>query len=488
MGKHKIKSILVFVFFVLPTFGGGRMVAAANSAQTWFEGVDAVGAMMVDKESPIIVEKELLTFDIQVLPKNYYQSAEERLEYNAKVTAEYTFYNPSAYTVTSKLLFPFGVEASYGDGYYDEGSEGYVEADDTQKYDITVNGNVVEKKIRHTLSNEYDQFELEQDLALICDGYAADDFYFPELPVTRYAFKASGVDTSKYPAACVGFDVPKGVGDYRVYFPERNGFRTLNGGEELRMQAFVKGLSPYDGIGEYKFEAYVFGTPFSDLPSWKFYEDGSVEDGEEIDGNVTLIASTEMTFEEFALSNYPNSQDKTVSKSDWYNALVAELKDGVKDWEFPIVDCYRHSKNFRRSLMRWYEYTITVAPNERIVNAVTAPLYPAINMRYSPSVYEYTYLLSPAKTWKSFGELEIAVNTPYYVTKSNIGGLKKTEKGYSVLLDGLPEGELEFELSTSETPVKNTYAEGCSGCNGQYNTVFLPVVGILAAVMKRKRK
>ena len=81
-------------------------------------------------------------------------------------------------------------------------------------------------------------------------------------------------------------------------------------------------------------------------------------------------------------------------------------------------------------------------------------MYSGIDMSYTPTVYEYTYLLSPASTWKSFGDIDITINTPYYLTESTIDGFEKTEDGYSLHLDCLPEGELIFSLSTEENPTK----------------------------------
>ena len=60
-------------------------------------------------------------------------------------------------------------------------------------------------------------------------------------------------------------------------------------------------------------------------------------------------------------------------------------------------------------------------------SGVTAPIYPGINGYYSPSIYDYTYLLSPAKTWSEFGTLDIVVNTLFYITESSIEG-KETRK------------------------------------------------------------
>ena len=126
------------------------------------------------------------------------------------------------------------------------------------------------------------------------------------------------------------------------------------------------------------------------------------------------------------------------------------------------------------SLMRWYEYEITLEPGQRIVNAVTAPIYPSINTNYEPDVFGYTYLLSPAKTWKSFGELEIVVNAPYFISNSSIDGFTKTETGYTVKLDGLPDGELTFDLATSEKPVRKV---------SPYQVVFTVVIVVICVVI-----
>ena len=59
---------------------------------------------------------------------------------------------------------------------------------------------------------------------------------------------------------------------------------------------------------------------------------------------------------------------------------------------------------------------------------------------------------TPAKTWAQFGELEVVVKTPYYMTESGIDGFTKTDGEYALTLPGLPEKELSFTLSESEHP------------------------------------
>ena len=151
-------------------------------------------------------------------------------------------------------------------------------------------------------------------------------------------------------------------------------------------------------------------------------------------------------FKDYALRGY--DENSGILESDWYNAQVELLRLGSEIWGNGLVQI--EAGVF--SLMRWYEYTITLEPGQTLKNAVTAPLYPAIDADYTPSIYAYTYLLSPAKTWTQFGELDITVNTPYYMTECGIDGFTRTDSGYALTLPGLPEGELTFTLSEAERP------------------------------------
>ncbi len=439
--KKRLSRIGACILCLLLSMSTSPLTAFANSAQSWFEGVDGNGAIMTDAESPIVVEKERLTFEIQEFPQSHYEEKEEYLAYSAKVTAEYTFYNPSEYTVTAKLLFPFGNAPYYASGYYaDDGS--YQKVDDTDKYEITVDGVPVERKIRHTLSNGMGGFDLETDMPPLQENFIEDEFYRPDLTVTKYTFEISGIQTGTYHTAAVATDIPKGVDDYRVCLPNINGVHIQKDGD-MRIHT---GMRQTDR----QFDLYVFGTPLSAIPQWRVYEDGGVEDGEEIDGNVELTNTEMTTFQAFALEK--RSEESAVSEQDWYNAVVSSLNESQKNnSDYPIVYDHRDEYSFDRRLMRWYEYEIVLAPNTRIVNAVTAPMYPAIDLDYEPPIYEYTYLLSPAKTWKSFGELEIVIDTPYYITESS-EEFQAIEGGYTVTLEGLPEGELTFTLCTVEEP------------------------------------
>ena len=168
-----MKRTLISLLALLLLAGVMLVPANANSAQSKWEGVDQSGAIIVDGDSPIVVEREVLTFDLQQFPQSYYREVEDFLAYTGKVTAEYTFYNPSDMTVTATLLFPFGCEAQYGI-FYDESTR--LDHVDAEKYDILIDGEPIEKTLRHSLSFYGTQFDLETDLGLLSDSLVQDDF------------------------------------------------------------------------------------------------------------------------------------------------------------------------------------------------------------------------------------------------------------------------------------------------------------------------
>ena len=416
-------ALLLGAVLIQPTY--------ANSAQRHWSGTSGTGTLVKDKDCPLAVDKELLTFDVQEFPKNYYNSAEEFLTYTGKVTAEYTFRNPADYTVTATLVFPFGNLPHYGEYIYDSYTGKHTAALETDRFGVAVNGKPIEATVRHTLKDRGTPFSLDTDMPRLADGYISDSFFRPELPVWVQQYSVEGIGAENQ-AATAAFVLREDSSKTRVLWEEKSGIATLKDG--IRISGWTK-------TGD-TLTVYIFGEPPKDGIAWSLYENGACK--KKIDGNITLKYSEQMTFRDFAFREYDNSSG--ISESDWYNAQVAFMNDGSKDWMYGGISTEKSAF----SLMRWYEYTLTLEPGQTLTNTVTAPLYPAIDAGYTPSIYTYTYLLSPAKTWAQFGELKIVVNTPYYMTENNQGSFSRTEKGYGLTLPGLPEKELTFTLSESE--------------------------------------
>lgn len=438
----KTKPAIVLVLCAIFSFLTMR-TASANSAPKWWSGVDANGTMSFDTHCPITVENELLTLNIPDFPK----SGGKNDGYNANVTAQYTFYNPTNNTVTARLAFPFGKAPHYNSG------------GGVNKYDITVNGSVVEKTVRHTLNGN--KFDLEKDLPLIVDEYKSDYFYRPDLPVTKYTVEILDYDES-YKNASIGFDFS--------FFESNRVIMSYNRDSPI---AYGHRLGVYIGSQKY-ITFYILGEQVQ--PKYSFYEDGGCKTGEEISGEAKIVSTEEMTFEELVFEAY--DEDSAVLKVDWYNAVIDNIKHSSRTLNISEF-------NVNGRLMRWYEYEITLAPKERIVNTVTAPLYPDIDENYKPEKYIYTYLLSPAKRWADFGALNIVINTPFYMLNNT--EFEKTDFGYELSFDGLPNKELEFTLSSKENPRKSVSI---------WDLIYvipicifaMPVIALIVGIVKAQRK
>lgn len=433
------KALSLVIAFILAF---ATIPASANSAQTYFFGSDSMGAILTG-ESPIVVEHEELTFQIPGFPESYYESFEDFMRYNSFVSASYSFYNPSDYTVTAKLLFPFGARPNYGYG-------GELQAD-TEKYGVLVNGERIESTLRHSFSR-FGEFDLEKDLQKLHDDYIVDDFYRPDLPVTEYSFCVKDLASD---SATALFTVPAQSGRTKVYFPMCC-MSTIKDDGTTELGAHVE-------TGDI-LTIYAIGEAFAEPVMWKFTDHTDGKD-KPVNGTAELMEAKSMTLYDFAMCCYEPGE---VSEIDWYNAIVAELQEldaeGALYFDFTFDLTY--------SLLRWYEYELTLEPGERIDNTVTAPLYPSIDLNYEPPVYLYQYLLSPAKTWTDFGTLTVTVATPYLMIEPD-SAFTKTAAGYTANYDGLPDGELLFKLSTEEKPQK---------AENPYRWFFLRIVLLIGAV------
>lgn len=426
------KKITAGILLLLLLAGGCAQPAYANSAQRHWSGTDVTGAVVTGEDCPIVVERELLTFDVQEFPEQYYPDTDSFLAYTGKVTAEYTFRNPADYTVTATLVFPFGDPPHYGEYIYDQAAGRPFDVSDALKYGVTLDGKPIEAAVRHTLKTRHTSFSLDEDLPKLADSYICDSFFVPDMPVRVQRYSVTGID-EEYGAATAAFVINADSAKTRVLCEKQTGGARLKKGSQASCW-----VQNGDTI-----TVYIFGELPKEELIWTLYENGACE--KVIEGTVSSEFS-EMTFKDYALRGY--DENSGILESDWYNAQVELLRLGSEIWGNGLVQI--EAGVF--SLMRWYEYTITLEPGQTLKNAVTAPLYPAIDADYTPSIYAYTYLLSPAKTWTQFGKLDITVNTPYYMTECGIDGFTRTDGGYALTLPGLPEGELTFTLSEAERP------------------------------------
>lgn len=443
--------------------------AFANSAESYWEGVSASGVLVTDGECPLVVEHETLTFDIAAFPSPYGSTE----EYDASVSAEYTFYNPSDMTVTANLLFPFGIDPYYMERYDPEKGED-VTPDYTEKYGAQVDGAAVQTVVRHSYwSGSLYNFDPAEEMAKLQDNYNTESFFAYDLPVYVYTYRAE-VDRQTYRTARAATYFADGAFEETRFMIENLGGWSSD----------ENGNAGYASVHISDAEittVYVFGKDVGEL-EWKFYENGSLE--KEIKGTMTVIDRTSTTFGALAMQAYDPASG--VAEHDWFNAIVAQLEESGKP--MGLYDTYQ-SWDVSKNLLQWYEYKITLAPEQRLTNTVTAPLYPNINGSFEPFVYSFEYFLSPASLWKQFGTLDIYINTPYVMVREQKGEYSiapdqwtKTDAGYELHLSGLPEKDLIFSLSEAENPERVVTAYTYLGIGMIVAGVLLAIIGVLTVL------
>ena len=416
---RKRLAIVAAAVLLLSVFTAG--IASANSAVSRWQGEKTISSAYLTGPSPIIVEHEKLTFDIPQL-SNIGDSKAVSF-----VTAEYTFYNPEDYAVSARLVFPFDEN-----GYYCY----YQESVDSLKNNITINGQVIERKLRYTYCNDVG-FNVEKDLPRISDEYREDEFYRPDLPVQ--VFNYSITDIGGYNYLYIGFERNTKTTDYRMILDYDDSYVERHGWTDT--------IKAYIGKGE-NMTLYIMGEPLAEAPVPVFNSDYPIP--KDVEGKYEVSEEPSITLEEM-IRRIVQIKDPYM-ECDRYNYFVDAAND--TSYRGALADIRRLSKYNKIS---WYQYDMEIDPRERIVNSVTAPLCPDVDGHKNPRVCTYKYLLSPASTWKSFGDLEVYVNSPLYIiddAKTTIGTMSPLEegKGYYLHLDSLPGTELEFSMSTSPDP------------------------------------
>lgn len=424
--KRKLFVIAALVV-VLAAALSAMPATFANSALMYWEGVTSTGALVMDEDCPLVVNSETLVFDIPHFPADYayYSSSDEKWDdYDAKVSAAYEFENPTDYEVTARLAFPFGTTFDYSaDALYL-----------SDRYFVTADGEQVEKKVRYSFVNDIwsGSFSAQGAVSALKDERTESGRINENATVLKVRYKASGAPYQQYE---LRFKMPD-RDDVCVIAPPYNYCR-IDSERVEEFGLFVKNGYWYDFAIVYTGEEPEFVL-------------SAIKDDKEVDCEITRNVIGKTTLSGYADENYPFDDESESAKTDWFNIVVDYLSGSqglATSFDGNGSDLF-----VERHVMYWYEYDLVVPAGETVVNTVTAPLLPDINKMYSPNIYKYEYLLSPAKVWAEFGRLDIQINTPYYVLDAEEKGFVKTEKGYSASFDALPDGELTFEVSESADP------------------------------------
>lgn len=444
MKKNTVIKILMSVLTVFMT----GIHVRANTALTSWDGSRGGGVVTGDEECPIIVEHEDLHFEVPAIPSDVYPDWSHFTQYGQRFTASYTFVNPSDTKAEVLLSFPFGDMPSYSSNL------------DRSLYTVTADDRELETVQRYTYTGR--SFSVADDLARLRDGYCEDPFFAPDLPVRTYTiqFHLNAKALEGNVNARVRADIPRSE-KTKIMADWHFGGGTFDSEHiEIILNVEQNDKVSYTVFGEDPGIVWSqTSTPSEDL--------------------IEVLEVREMTYNEYAQERKPG--EVNISDTDWYNALTDSLNFNAES------DMILHQRISASALMGWLQYKLTFEPGQTIVNKVSAPLYPSLTDRYEEWVLEYDYLLTPASTWKSFGSLDITIDTPMYLLECRPDKAEETDGGYAMHFEALPEEELYFKLSAVKDPQvrANSYGTLILGILAGAAVLFILLVVLVIIIIRR---
>lgn len=418
--KKRFLSVFLFVILLFSL----EFRSSANSAVHYYQGSTNSGLVSSDEDCPLEVEKEELTFHISTpIP-----STIEKLEdIKNIVSAKYSFYNPTDMDVKAHLVFPLGDTPEYFESYYNEETDTYEMLDDSSKYQIKVENQVIESSLRHTYSSFY-KFNLETELSKLKDDYAVHPKYKKDTLIFECNLKLENYNKNKslwcvyHPNSNSSYEVI-GNNFAKKYYTSKDPYYVWETSEEELKLIFI---NQYD-------------ENIKDCIT--FYEDYGLK--KEVQVQMNDLEVKQKTFEDLAFKYY--KEEYGISKIDWYNALIDRILEQSLLQDESIFDMTSH-------LMRWYSYDLTVPAKKTVVNEVISPVYPNFQGYRNNIDFTFNYLLSPASSFANFKDLTIIIETDLELEYSSLNYFTKIDdgSGYILELDTLPFNELSFTLSSNE--------------------------------------
>lgn len=448
------KLFNVIIVFLISSFS----LVFANSGPTYWQGYPSSDIMAIDKNSPISVEGEHLTFNFSHENLDYYSI-------EAKVTAEYIMNNPTNETQLVQMAFPF--VGRLNNINYDELK---ITADGKElPYDIYL-GNPVKSNINSD-DKEKENFDFDKIAKSISnDLYTADKFSADETGKLYYIEMEPTADEM------VDFTVEFVYNHEKtnVLIKNFNGFsRDENGNVRISSDFNEPQTAEIFILGEdidFNVKGYTIGS--SKVETNKFnYE--IIEKGVDV-----------KTYVLDYVKNRYGANVQHISDIQLYNIYAATLD---KYFEQNLGFC-SEDDIFAESYMEriiTLVYDVEFFPSSVRNVSVTYNTRGTMNKRNTVKPqYSFDYILNPAKNWSSFNNLNIKIITPQaapYIIDSSIEFTKEEGNIYTAKFEKLPEEDLSFTLYTNE---KITLMDRINGRISRSFGYFAPIViGIIGIVM-----
>ena len=447
--KLIVVGLLIFSFAVV----------FANSGPVYTTGLPSSGILAVDKNSPIEVNEENLTFDFSGEEKHYAPIG--------IVTAEYEMVNPTNDDLLVQMAFPY---------------IGNLGSASNENIKITVNNEQLPYEIylgETIKSNVYinseetkeDYFDFEEIIGTITnDIYIAENFTIDEIGILYSIEVTPKSDEGVEIFVDLTFDNNK----TKVF---TKGFRGLRrAGEKTIIHGWCREQSTLDifVLGEdidFTVEGYTNGTRSEKTSLFK-YE----------------IFETEEAVKTYLLDTLRNNSYVSyddVSDIQLYNAFAKVLDEQfTNNLGYCSDDEVLTYGNLYRMITLFYN--IEFPQNSNKIVSVSYQTDGTMDRRRTKEpVYTYDYILNPAENWNDFRNLNIKIIPPEespYVVESGIE-LNKEGNIYTASIESLPEDDFTFTLyHKDKVTIMDTFEKEISNFLS-YFFMFSPIILIFVFII-----
>ena len=316
---------------------------------------------------------------------------------SATVSAEYTFHNQSDDDITAELLFPVGIANLNGIAQVYSPS-------------VYVNSSKIETKMRLMPLHKN---EIVDNLKDLSDDYTEtilDNYIIYKCKLTN----PSNVNLTdlRISGGYILSDL------YSIDFDELNKY--LDNSSTQLTSTYAQKSFYVLAKGEYTITS----------------DNGSVE------YSTTLSSKQELVKDYFASNS----------------TLYRDLYEYYEDVDVYNIYVYQGSTEmYNLELCAVIDYNIDIAANSDCVNKVTTNMEYIENHAYKSTVYEIDYYVSPAKTFRSFKNLNIYLNTDMYLIDSTVDFVDQKDGTYKISYEELIDNDIFIAIS-HDNSVKNSYS------------------------------
>ncbi len=188
------------------------------------------------------------------------------------------------------------------------------------------------------------------------------------------------------------------------------------------------------------------------------------------DESISESPDVEIPFESKEINKYDFIKDEICD-----NDLMYEIYNNIDLYNYYVRRCEIENVEYE-NIVSAIDYKIKLKANTDHINLVKTCLYEDANLYRKNNIYEIHYYVTPAKTFKSFKNLKIRVNTNLYVVDKNINLSKVKDGVYEATYKELLDHEIAIALSTENITYSMDHKNPAWGAVG---LIFISIVIIL---------